>query len=180
MTSLEHARKTFFLEVNQLYIFALYSLDTLWCRHDPKVNMLLHYIIFITALFICYRYMYYLCQHFECSLIYHQSKVHQKWKRNMIFFSNIRIFVLLPIKLIREQCFLKEHDYDFGQILFSLITMLLEFESQSLSYKNDTGLTIFCHVHKVRALFLLPRFNIAVKKTLSSWFVYSPIHLKHR
>lgn len=96
------------------------------------------------------------------------------------FFSNIRIFVLLPIKLLREQCFLKEHDYDFGQILFSLITMLLEFESQSLSYKNDTGLTIFCHVHKVRALFLLPRFNIAVKKTLSSWFVYSPIHLKHR
>lgn len=84
------------------------------------------------------------------------------------FFSNIRIFVLLPIKLIREQCFLKEHDYDFGQILFSLITMLLEFESQSLSYKNDTGLTIFCHVHKVRALFLLPRFDIAVKKTLSS------------
>ena len=60
---------------------------------------------------------------------------------------------------------LKGHGHDFGQIfifLLLLFTMLYEcisndemkFGCQSMSFKQDTGLTILRHVNKARALFL--------------------------
>ena len=72
--------------------------------------------------------------------------------------------------------------------LFLLFTMLYEcisndqmkFRCPSMSFKQDTGLTILRHVDKARALFLFTQVQYTSNKSFSRWFVYILILFKHK